>query len=114
VRKPLPCCLWSRIRIAGMMPAKGSATEPAPLAQTREAEPMSKRIVLNSFRALWLDVLVRQATSRARHSPPPPPEHRPALPPDGGLPVVGRSLVDSARTYCAETTGHHSHWGLNE
>lgn len=67
---------------------------------------MSKRIALNFFRALSFDVVVRQAPSRAMHSPPPTPEHRPALPPDGGLPVVGRWLVDSAKSDCAKTTGH--------
>jgi hypothetical protein len=99
-------CLQSRIRIVGMMPAIGCFTGPVPLAQTRKAKPMSKRIVLNSFRAMSFDVLVRQAPSRGMHSHSPRPEYRRALLSDGGLPIVGRWLVDFARTYRAETTGH--------
>ncbi|MBE0541864.1 MAG: hypothetical protein IH623_10800 [Verrucomicrobia bacterium] len=56
---------------------------------------MKQPIILKSFSALSFDLIVRHAPVQTMHSPPPPPKHRLACPPDGDLPVAARRVVDS-------------------
>jgi len=70
------------------------------------AKPMKQHIILKSFCAPSLHLIVRQTPVRAMHNPQPTPMHRLALTQDGDLLDEVRSPVDSSKANRTETTGH--------